>query len=172
MVSTGDMAVKLKLDNFKRPLFVHACIIADNDEKIDSVFEYMRCAWERLEPEEESSVSSRVKEEKYLGSLEDKVSNESADWMDADIFEDDDEGMFKDEDTPVERPRIESVERPKIELNKQTGSVSLKKPANARVVSSPKKEQASKLRDEWHSPEEFLGLDDIDDFNESDLFDD
>lgn len=172
LVSTGDMAVKLKLDNFKRPLFVHACIIADNDEKIDSVFEYMRCAWERLEPEEESSVSSRVKEEKYLGSLEDKVSNESADWMDADIFEDDDEGMFKDEDTPVERPRIESVERPKIELNKQTGSVSLKKPANARVVSSPKKEQASKLRDEWHSPEEFLGLDDIDDFNESDLFDD
>lgn len=164
LVSKGDMAVRLKLDNFKRPLFVHACIIADNDEKIDSVFEYMRCAWERLEPDEESAISSKVKEEKYLGTLEDKVSKESSDWLDADIFDDDDEGMFKDDDTPVERP--------KVELNKQTGSVTLKKPIQTRVVSSPKKKQGSKLEDEWHSPEEFLGLEDVGDFGESDLFDD
>lgn len=146
LVCTGDMAVRLKLDNFKRPLFVHACVIADDDVKIESIFEYMRCAWNKLEPdaavpiEEESSGLERF-------------------------------DILVPSSSSVAPQRVE-VEKPKLKLDKGTGNVSLKKLASSRVVSSPKKEQANNIEDNQYSPDSFLGLEDLGEFGDDDLFGD
>lgn len=147
LVCAGDMAVRLKLDNFKRPLFVHASVIADDDNSVESIFDYMRSAWTRLEPEEaKNSVYNNNNFDDLLAKAD------SEDWVD-------DEDIFGEE------------EKPRVELDRGTGNVSVKKPSKSRVLTTPKKEQSNNIKDKQYSPDDFLGLDDLGEFGD-DLFDD
>lgn len=50
LCNTGDMAVKINAIS-RDIFFMHGIILTDSNEMYDSLFDYIRCIWKRLEPE-------------------------------------------------------------------------------------------------------------------------